>query len=42
MEFTPEEKNFLKLMISQVTVKPTAEDAVSSIQLIQGIIKKLG
>lgn len=41
MEFTVEEKTFLKNLLSQLTLNPSSKDALKTVELVQGIIGKL-
>ena len=41
MEFTKEEKELLSNVLSSITVKPMAVDAIQTITLIQSILGKL-
>lgn len=41
MEFTKEEKEFLSALLNQVSIKPTAPDALKTVNLIQAILGKL-
>lgn len=41
MEFTPEEKLCMSNLLKQVTVSPSAKDAIDVIKIVQALLEKL-
>lgn len=41
MEFTEEERNFIKNLLNQLSFRPAAEDAEKTVKLVRSILDKI-
>lgn len=41
MDLTQEEKDFLKNILSQISVKPSSPEAAKTVEMVQSILRKI-